>query len=497
MKRIINILLTAILLAGSLGFLLPGEPAFAATESQTSTNNDFEINDSHDDVNQYSMRGQTLTITDRTLTKLTFKLRKSGSPTGSGIYYQIRDATSYDLIYGQLLCSIEDISSVAATDYEMTFDSPIWLNGTYILNVYSSDLTNDGNEIYVSTQSTDVKGGENGIHYRDISDLWVDSPASETYYIYTYDAGGGCAQVITGDISGTGSTTQANSGLLINTTGNSTVTEYGIQLGTTPGAYTSNFTTACAITDNATTVYQLLTGLVSGTTYYYRAEAFNDAGWGYGQEESFIFGTLPDIDILSASKPEATGWATVELEITSCGSGVTYCSSYGINYGSVDGTTYPFTFASTVVSTPIGEYSITTNPFVPIVNGTHIWVQAWATNTNGTSYSDNISFVAGVSEFSTTPPGGADIIPEINDSLDDALTMLGMASVTGKAIASFVILLFTILITRKNKTLQIILSSVAFAAMVAIGWIQIWVVIAGACLIGVILWFKIGRPSHA
>jgi hypothetical protein len=79
----------------------------------------------------------------------------------------------------------------------------------------------------------------------------------------------------------------------ITNTGGANADECGFEWSITSGSYTNYTTTTCPA--GTGTFSATITGLSSGTTYYFRAKAHNLAGWGYGGELSFT--TLAEIHL--------------------------------------------------------------------------------------------------------------------------------------------------------------------------------------------------------
>ena len=75
-----------------------------------------------------SKGGQRLTISDRIVSKLRFKLKRTGSPGGT-VTYTIRkpDGSPGTLIASKLQGNSNDIST-AATWYEVTLETPVYVN---------------------------------------------------------------------------------------------------------------------------------------------------------------------------------------------------------------------------------------------------------------------------------------------------------------------------------------------------------------------------------
>jgi hypothetical protein len=138
-----------------------------------------------------------------------------------------------------------------------------------------------------------------------------------------------------------------------------------------------------------------ITLLSPNTTYYLRAYATNSTGTKYGDEVSFatkITGapTVTTDDIFSMTYTTALVRGTI-LDL-----GASAVTEHGIVWGT---SANPTTAGSktTLGAGSVGQFSSTATT---LTAGTTYYVRAYATNTQGTAYGDNIEFVAG-----TPPPG--------------------------------------------------------------------------------------------
>ncbi len=82
-----------------------------------------------------------------------------------------------------------------------------------------------------------------------------------------------------------GATTATGNGNITDT-GGETCDERGVEWGTSTGSYPNSHTDTNGFGTGAFT--KGMTGLPSDITIYYRAKAHNSAGWGYGDEQSFL-----------------------------------------------------------------------------------------------------------------------------------------------------------------------------------------------------------------
>lgn len=129
-----------------------------------------------------------------------------------------------------------------------------------------------------------------------------------------------------------------------------------------------------------------MTGLSPGTIYYVRAYATNIVGTAYGNEVNFktLALTLPTLSTTTVS-PILSNSAVSGGTITSDGGSIVI--SRGICYGTVSN---PTISSNRVVSgSGIGNYIATMNALSP---STTYYVRAYATNSVGTSYGNELSF---------------------------------------------------------------------------------------------------------
>jgi hypothetical protein len=142
---------------------------------------------------------------------------------------------------------------------------------------------------------------------------------------------------------------------------------------------------------NANAVFSAnVEGLDLNTAYYVRAYAVNEIGVAYGNEVSFAAKTLPALNTLSVSDVTSTT-ATFNAMITSAGS-----PSY---------TERGFVFATApqpTLSTTIRKITAAVNanePYSVAVSGlslnTTYYVRAYALNSDGTAYGNEVSFTSG------------------------------------------------------------------------------------------------------
>jgi len=131
--------------------------------------------------------GQRLTITDRTVSKLAFRLWKNGSPSYT-LTFRIRKVSDDSIIVEKEWGNCSALGSSPGGLKEVTFDAPTYVNEeVYILcEGTGGDLNNSAR---VSIQATDVKASEYTLRYVDLNSAYTEHATWDTGYIYTYESG--------------------------------------------------------------------------------------------------------------------------------------------------------------------------------------------------------------------------------------------------------------------------------------------------------------------
>ncbi len=139
-----------------------------------------------------------------------------------------------------------------------------------------------------------------------------------------------------------------------------------------------------------------LSGLTSGTTYYYKAFATNNAGTAYGEIMSFTTPNLPTVTTGSASSVTAAG-ATLSGNVTSAGGATVTARGflYGTNSNNL----------SQAVQSGSGTGSFT-KALTGLTSGTTYYYKAYATNSAGTAYGELMSFTTQTASTSYSDPTG-------------------------------------------------------------------------------------------
>lgn len=205
--------------------------------------------------------------------------------------------------------------------------------------------------------------------------------------------------ITTNDISSLSYTT-AISGGSISSDGGSGITERGVVWGTSSSP-TISLTTKTSDGSGNGNFSSSISNLSTNTTYYIRAYATNSAGTSYGQENSF--------KTLALTVPTLSSSSIINIKSTSAQGGGTITSNGGSTVtqrGVVWGTSpSPTISLTTKTSDGNGNGSFSSNIPSLVLNITY-YVRAFATNSIGTGYGNEISFTTSYAIGETGPAGG-------------------------------------------------------------------------------------------
>lgn len=235
----------------------------------------------------------------------------------------------------------------------------------------------------------------------------LKTPTKDYRYIFAASShNNGTAETISGycenltleDAQAPTVTTQAVDDIEVTTaTGHGTITSLGSAAVTQHGHCwntSTNPTTANSKTSKGTgsvgPFISLLTSLSSNTLYYVRAYATNSLGTSYGDNVTFTTATtdMPTVetkDCTALTGTTATGvgiiWSVGGSEVTEHG----HCWATTINPDTDDSKT----------TKGFGYYGAFTSAITGLSASTSYYIRAYATNTAGTAYGNNVRIVAG------------------------------------------------------------------------------------------------------
>ena len=200
---------------------------------------------------------------------------------------------------------------------------------------------------------------------------------------FTTTGNGNLPTVITSQVTNITQTTARGGGNVANS-GGATVSSRGVCWSTNHNpsvsdSYTTNGTGTGSFTSS-------MTGLTVGTTYYVRAYATNSAGTAYGDEVSFttFLASLPTVttrQVTNITQTTADGGGYV------AGSGGATVSARGVCWST---TPNPSVSGNhTTDGTGLGSF---TSSMTGLTANTTYYVRAYATNSTGTAYGNEVSF---------------------------------------------------------------------------------------------------------
>lgn len=232
--------------------------------------------------------GQRLTISNRVVTKLSFYLKRVGTPGGT-LSFKIYKVSDSSLVVEKLWGNSNDIDTTAAW-YEVTFDTPTLINEqVYLMVIATAGAASNLLNIYDSN-GADVKASENMV--RRVSGVYSAYPVGSDFgYKYTYEVSSAptvTTQVVTG-ISGTTAIGNGN----ITDLGAPDPTQHGVcyvdettyDSGNHPPTVADSKTEEGAAT--ATGAFTSTMTVTAGTKYYVKAYATNSVGTSYGGIATF------------------------------------------------------------------------------------------------------------------------------------------------------------------------------------------------------------------
>ncbi len=220
--------------------------------------------------------------------------------------------------------------------------------------------------------------------------------------------------------------TSAISGGNITADGNDAITARGVCWATTTGPTIANDKTTDGT--GVGSFISNLTGLQSGVTYYLRAYATNSAGTAYGNEISFNTAAVTVPTLLTASVTSITLTSAVSGGIiaTDGGGSVT---ARGICWNTVTGPT----LANSTTSNGTGTGSFVSN-LTGLTAGTTYYIRAYATNSAGTAYGNEVSFASGLVVIPTITTTAVSSITQTSATLGGNVLSSGGGTVTGRGV---------------------------------------------------------------
>jgi len=253
-------------------------------------------------------------------------------------------------------------------------------NPTISLSTKTTDGTGTGNFIssvtgleagatyYLRAYATNANGTSYGDEVSFTTKVAMPSvTTSEATSITTSSA------TVGGNVTATGGAEVTERGIVWSTSKNPTTNDSKKQVGSGTGSFTIG-----------------LTDLKIATTYYVRAYAINSVGTSYGEEISFTTGSAkPTVTTVSPSEVTSSSAVAGGNVTSDGGSAVT---ARGVVWSKDHNPTISLS-TKTTNGTGIGSYVSSISGLEP---GVTYYVRAYATNANGTSYGEELSFTTAI-----------------------------------------------------------------------------------------------------
>jgi len=192
--------------------------------------------------------------------------------------------------------------------------------------------------------------------------------------------------------------TSATSGGSITTDGGAPVTSRGV-CWSTSAAPTVALSTKTSDGTGIVSFTSSITGLLPSTTYHVRAYATNSQGTGYGQEQTFVTSSTA-VPTLSTSAAAFIGATTAESGGNISLDGGATITVRGICWSTSSG---PTTSLTTKTSDGTGTGIFTSN-LTGLTASTLYYIRAYATNSVGTSYGNEVTFTTSAAVTTPTVP---------------------------------------------------------------------------------------------
>jgi hypothetical protein len=283
----------------------------------------------------------------------------------------ISNLTAFSAISGGNISSQGSSSIIAkgvcwSTSINPTINNSLTNNGTGNSNFSSSmNSLSQNTTYYLRAYATNANGTAYGNQITFITSAASVSIPSITTVSASNITLNSCMSG--GNISSSGSSSISAKGVCWNTSSNPTINNYL----TIDGNGSSNFTSS-------------LSSLSQNTTYYLRAYATNSNGTAYGNQISFTTGSLPNISTISA-------FNITQNSSISGGNITSQGGSSILSKGVCWSTSSNPTINNSLVNNGSGNANFSST-LTPLTSNTLYYARAYATNSFGTSYGNEITF---------------------------------------------------------------------------------------------------------
>jgi hypothetical protein len=377
----------------------------------------------------------------------TFTSYITGLNAGTTYYIRAYATNSVGTAYGnQISFTTTNISAslpTLSTTSPNSITNSTAVSGGNISSDGGSNVTQRG-VCWSSTQNPSISNNitNSGTGIGSFTSSLTGLTANTTYYVKAYATNGvgtaygnqlsfttttpsvSLATLTTMSVTSITTTSSTNGGNISND-GGSAVTSRGVCWGTT-----ANPTIANSFTSNGTgigTFTSSITGLTPATTYYVRAYATNSVGTAYGNQVSFTTAS-PSVSLATLTTTSVTSITTTSS--TSGGNisndGGAAVTSRGVCWGTTANPTIANSFTNN--GTGIGTFTSSITGLTP---ATTYYVRAYATNSVGTAYGNQVSFITtapSASLISTNNCNSLNGITSLYSGMNSTSAVWGMSS---------------------------------------------------------------------
>ena len=263
---------------------------------------------------------------------------------------------------------------------EVTARGVCW--GTTANPTVSGSKTSDGTDIGTFTSAIAGLTPNTDYHVRAYATNSVGTAYGNDLVFKTLAIVGATVTTATPTFTATTATAGGN----VTLDGGASVTERGVCWSITANPTTTTGTKVAAAAAGLGTFTVSITGLQPGTTYHVVAYAINSSGTSYGSDVAFAtLATKPAVTTATDANPTQTT-ATVGGEVTSTGGAA--ITERGVYWGLLAD---PSTTGTKAVAT-LGQLGTFTVALSNLASGTKYYIEAFATNAQGTEFGTEASF---------------------------------------------------------------------------------------------------------
>jgi hypothetical protein len=354
-----------------------------------------------------------ITVTGLTPGTYTFRI-KATNAVGDSVYSASSNSVSVSDTVPPVISSIA--SSTTATTATISWNTDENATSTVEYGLTASYGFASTSALYVTSRSIVLTGltGNTLYYFRVSSTDSSGNTATSSSRIFTTTP---IAPTLTTSSASSLTQTTATLNDSITATGGANATQSGFAYGTSSLLTTNTSTSTLGAQTGTASFSDSVSGLTCNTTYYFRSYATNSGGTGYGSIASFVTSAcLGTVTTQSASSLTLSS-ATLNGNITATG---------GAN-ATVRGFTYGLTTAYGATTTESGSFS--TGAYTASVSSlacnTTYNISSYSTNTAGTSYGTNTTFLTAACAAPTLTTDAATSLAKTTATLNATIGATG------------------------------------------------------------------------